>query len=126
MGNGSLLNYMCFQEGTFFSFNFLTLIDTHWQVQIVARRNFKVDEERHNSWTFNEKNNYIWQKIDLAILKLNTIFFLELSMELSECLNAEFCRQNWYHISLTWNFYHSHACIGILSIYIKMEEILLN
>lgn len=68
MGNGSLLNYMCFQEGTFFSFNFLTLIDTHWQVQIVARRNFKVDEERHNSWTFNEKNNYIWQKIDLAIL----------------------------------------------------------
>lgn len=63
MGNGSLLNYMCFQEGTFFSF-----FDTHWQVQIVARHNFKVDEERHNSWTFNEKNNYIWQKIDLAIL----------------------------------------------------------
>lgn len=66
MGNGSLLNYMCFQEGTFFSFNFLTLIDKFklWQL----RRNFKVDEERHNSWTFNEKNNYIWQKIDLAIL----------------------------------------------------------
>lgn len=36
MGNGSLLNmlnYMCFQEGTFFSFNFLTLIDKFklWQ-----------------------------------------------------------------------------------------------
>lgn len=33
MENGSLLNYMCFQEGTFFSFNFLTLIDKFklWQ-----------------------------------------------------------------------------------------------
>lgn len=33
MRNGSLLNYMCFQEGPFFSFNFLTLIDKFklWQ-----------------------------------------------------------------------------------------------
>lgn len=54
MENGSLLNRMRVLKEEHFHF------DT--QIQIVARRNFKVDQERHNSWTFNERNNYIWQR----------------------------------------------------------------